>query len=94
MNYPLLDVFLSMFFLFIWILWIFLVIEIVINIFKSHDLNGGAKAGWLALVILLPFIGVIVYVIARGGQLSDEHVDRTAQQDQELRTYERYMGRG
>ena len=94
MNYPLLDVFLSMFFLFIWILWIFLVIEIAINIFKSHDLSGWGKAGWLILVILLPFIGVIVYLVARGGQLTEEHVDTAALQDQKFQIYERYMGRG
>jgi uncharacterized membrane protein YhaH (DUF805 family) len=93
-NYPLLDVFLTMLFLFIWILWIFLVIRIAISIFKSHDLTGWGKAGWLILVILVPFIGVIAYVIARGGELAEEPaVNSGALQDEKSQTYERYMGR-
>jgi hypothetical protein len=94
-NYPLLDVFLTMFFLFMWILWIFLVIRIAISIFKSDDLSGAGKAGWLILVILLPFIGVIAYVIARGARLADDQIATGgAPQDENLRTYERYMRRG
>jgi uncharacterized membrane protein YhaH (DUF805 family) len=95
MNYPLLDVFLTMFFLFMWLLWIFLVIWIAVRILRSHDLGGWGKAGWLAVVILLPFIGVIAFVIARGGQLADEQIDRGgAAQDESFRNYERFMGRG
>jgi phospholipase D-like protein len=94
-NYPLLDVFLTMFFLFMWILWIFLVIRIAISIFASHDLSGWGKAGWLVLVILVPFIGVVVYVIARGSQLANEQIaSGGAPQDESFRTYERYMQRG
>lgn len=95
MNYPLLDVFLTMFFLFMWILWIFLVIRIAISIFTSDDLSGWGKAGWLILVILVPFIGVVVYVIVRGSQLAGEQVTSGgAPQDESFRAYERWMQRG
>jgi hypothetical protein len=57
--------------LFIWILWIFLLIRVILDIFRSHDLSGWAKAGWLAFVIILPFLGVFVYLIARGGKMHD-----------------------
>jgi phospholipase D-like protein len=94
-NYPLLDVFLTMFFLFLWILWIFLVIRIAISIFASHDLSGWGKACWLVLVILVPFIGVVVYVIVRGSQLANEQIaSGGAPQDESFRTYERHMQHG
>lgn len=93
-NYPLLDAFVTMFFFFMWILWIFLVIRIAISIFGSHDLSGWGKAGWLILVILLPFIGVVVYVIVRGSQLSDAQIaSGGAPQDESFRSYERWMQR-
>lgn len=71
MNFPLLDVFLSMLFFFLFILWFFLVFWVAIDIFKSHDLSGGAKAGWLALDIFVPFFGVIAYLIVRGHKISE-----------------------
>ena len=71
MNFPLLDVFLSMMFFFLWILWFFLVFWCAIDIFKSHDLSGWAKAGWLVFVILVPLVGVLVYLIVRGHKIAE-----------------------
>ena len=67
MDYPLLNVFLTMLYCFFWILWIFLVIRIIFDIFRSRDLSGWGKAGWLLLVIILPFLGVFIYLIVRAG---------------------------
>jgi putative oligomerization/nucleic acid binding protein/phospholipase D-like protein len=80
-SYPLLNAFLTMFWLFIWILWIFLVVRIILDIFRSHDLGGWAKAGWLVFVILLPFLGVFVYLIARGHHMTAQ-VGRPAQEQE------------
>ena len=85
MQYPLLDAFLTMMWLFIWILWIFLLIRIIMDIFRSRDMGGWAKAGWLAFVILLPFLGVFVYLIARGGKMADR--DMAQAQDEAFRSY-------
>lgn len=94
-NYPLMDAFLTMLWFFVWVLWLFLVAWIIVNIFRSHDLGGGAKAGWSALVILLPFIGVFVYLIARGGHLSERQVrEANAPQDEAGRAYERWEAQG
>jgi hypothetical protein len=71
MSYPLLDVFLTMTFFFLWVLWIYLLIRVIADIFRSHDIGGWAKAGWLAFVIILPFLGVFGYLIARGGDMAD-----------------------
>jgi hypothetical protein len=93
-SYPLLDAFLTMFWLFVWILWIFLVIRIILDIFRSHDMGGWAKAGWLIFVILLPFLGVFVYLIARGHRMSQHEIDRAHRQEQEFRSYVRDTAAG
>jgi Phospholipase_D-nuclease N-terminal/Short C-terminal domain len=81
-NYPLLDAFLTMMWLFIWILWFFLLFRVIIDIFRSHDMGGGAKALWLLLVIILPFLGVFIYLVARGGKMAEhDQKDIEAQQD-------------
>jgi hypothetical protein len=81
-NYPLLDAFLTMMWLFIWILWFFLLFRVIIDIFRSHDMGGGAKTLWLILVIILPYLGVFIYLIARGGKMAEhDQKDMQAQQD-------------
>jgi hypothetical protein len=82
-GYPLLDVFLTMMWFFIWFLWIFLLVRIIFDIFRSHELNGWAKAAWLIFVIILPFLGVFVYLIARGHKMAEhDERDRARQQEQ------------
>jgi hypothetical protein len=71
MSYPLLDVFLTMVFFFLWVLWIYLLVRVIADIFRSRDIGGWGKAGWLAFVIFLPFLGVFGYLIARGGEMAD-----------------------
>jgi len=71
MSYPLLDVFLTMMFFFLWVLWIYLLVRVIADIFRSRDIGGWGKAGWLAFVIFLPFLGVFGYLIARGGEMAD-----------------------
>jgi hypothetical protein len=80
-GYPLLDAFWTMFLFFCWVLWIFLVVWVLIDIFRSHDISGVGKAGWILLVILLPLIGVLAYEIAHGDHLfgARGHYPRDAQ---------------
>jgi hypothetical protein len=68
-NYPLLDAFLTMLWFFLWILWFFLLFRVVLDIFRDDSLSGWAKAGWLIFVVILPFVGVLVYLIARGSTM-------------------------
>ena len=68
-GYPLLDAFWTMFLFFCWVLWIFLVVWILIDIFRSRDISGWGKAGWICLVIFLPLIGVLAYEIVHGDHL-------------------------
>jgi hypothetical protein len=86
-NYPLLNLFWTMFLIFVWVLWFFLLFRVIIDIFRSHDLGGGGKAGWLIFVIVLPFLGVFVYVIARGSSMGQRDVRQAQQADAEMRSY-------
>ncbi len=77
-NYPLLNLFWTMLYLFLWIAWIFLLFRIVGDIFRSQDLSGGAKAGWTLLILILPWLGVLIYLVARGGGMHER--DRKQQE--------------
>ena len=87
MNYPLLDAFWTMLWFFLWILWFFLLFRIILDIFRSKDLGGWGKAGWLIFVCILPFLGVFVYLIARGSKMAQRDVDDAQAADQAARSY-------
>ena len=72
---PLLDLLLSMFWFFLFFAWIWLVITVFIDIFRSSDLSGWGKAGWFLFVLVIPVIGVLVYVIARGDKMQQRRID-------------------
>ncbi|WP_328381672.1 SHOCT domain-containing protein [Streptomyces sp. NBC_00400] len=87
MDYPLLNAFWTMCLIFLWILWLILLFRIIGDIFRSRDLNNWAKTGWLILVIVLPFLGVFIYVIARGHGMSEREVAQAERQQKQLRAY-------
>ncbi|MFB7281479.1 PLDc N-terminal domain-containing protein [Streptomyces hydrogenans] len=93
-DYPLLSVFWSMLWFFLWILWFILLFRIIMDIFRDHDMNGWAKAGWMAFVILLPFLGVLVYVIARGKNMGRREIAQARAQQQEFDAYIRKTASG
>lgn len=66
MNFPLLDSFLTMLWFFLWVMWLFLLFRVVLDIFRDDAMRGGTKAGWLIFVLVLPYLGVLVYLIVRG----------------------------
>jgi hypothetical protein len=86
-NYPLLNAFWTMFEFFLWVLWIWVLIWIFIDIFRSHDLSGWAKALWFLFVLIVPLIGVLVYLIVRGSTMHERAVRQAQQQDEEFRSY-------
>jgi hypothetical protein len=69
---------LSFFLVFLWIAWIWLVISILIDIFRSDDLSGWGKAGWTLLVVFLTWIGVLIYLIARGKDMNERRFAEAA----------------
>ena len=86
-SYPLANAFWTMLWFFLWILWFFLLFRIILDIFRSKDLGGWGKAGWLIFVIILPFLGVFVYLIARGSKMAQRDVDDAQAADQAARSY-------
>ena len=88
-DYPLLGVFWSMLMLFLWIAWFFILFRVIVDIFRSHDLNGWVKALWLIFVIFAPFLGVFVYVIARGHKMTERDLAQAQQQEQAFQSYVR-----
>ena len=86
-DYPFLGVFWSMLVFFLWIAWFFLLFRVIFDIFRSHDLGGWGKALWLIFVILAPFLGVFVYVIARGDSMTDRDVADAQAQEAEFKSY-------
>ncbi len=73
-NYPVLSIFWTIIEFFLWVIWIWILIMIFIDIFRSHDLSGFAKAMWFLFVLFIPLIGVLVYLIARGGSMHERSV--------------------
>ncbi len=86
-SYPALGVFWSIFIFFLWVIWIWILISIFIDIFRSRDLSGLAKALWILFVLFIPMIGVLVYLIVRGGKMHERAVRQARRQDQEARAY-------
>jgi hypothetical protein len=86
-SYPLLNIFWSMFIFFLWVIWIWILIWIFIDIFRSNDLSGWAKALWFLFVLFIPVIGVLVYLIARGGSMHERAAQQAQQEDAEVRSY-------
>src|SRR5262252_10674380 len=86
-SYPLLGAFWTIFIIFLWVIWFWILITIFIDLFRSRDLSGWAKALWFIFILILPLIGVLVYLIARGSKMH-EHAERDAQaQEQQFRRY-------
>jgi ABC-type multidrug transport system fused ATPase/permease subunit len=86
-SYPLLDLFWTMFEFFLWVIWIWILIIVFIDIFRSPDLSGWGKALWFLFVLIIPLIGVLVYLIARGGSMHERAAQQAQRQDAEMRKY-------
>ena len=67
MSYPLLDIFWTILIVFLWVIWIWILITVIIDIFRNPDMSGWAKALWFLFVLFIPLIGVLVYLIVEGG---------------------------
>ena len=86
-SYPLLGAFWTIIEIFLWVIWFWILITVFIDIFRSHDLSGWGKALWFLFVLLIPLIGVLVYLIVRGGSMQERMTRQAQQQDQQFRDY-------
>ncbi|MGA2521034.1 MAG: SHOCT domain-containing protein [Acidimicrobiales bacterium] len=86
-SYPLLNAFWTILYVFIFILWLMVLFRVVSDIFRSHDLGGWGKAGWLLLILVFPLLGVLFYLIVRGGSMHERDIRIANAQDQALRSW-------
>lgn len=86
-SYPALNVFWTIVEVFLWVIWLWILITVLVDIFRSPDLSGWGKAGWFLFVLIIPLIGVLVYLIARGDSMHERATRRAQQDEAELRSY-------
>ena len=86
-DYPILGLFWTFLMVFIWIAWIILLFRVFVDIFRSHDMGGWGKALWSIFVILVPFLGVFVYLIVRGKSMAHRDVQQAQQNEAAFRAY-------
>jgi Short C-terminal domain/Phospholipase_D-nuclease N-terminal len=70
-DYPFLDVFWTMLIFFFWVIWIWILVTVLIDVFRRHDISGWLKAVWCIFMIVLPYLGVFVYLIAQGKGMAE-----------------------
>jgi hypothetical protein len=80
-DYPFLDVMWTMLVFFAWVIWFWLLITILMDVFRRHDIHGWAKAGWVVFLIILPFLGVLIYLIVESKGMAErsQQAQRAAQ---------------
>jgi hypothetical protein len=76
-DYPLLDIIWTMLVFFGWVIWFWLLIVVFGDLFSRHDVSGWGKAGWMVLLVLLPYLGVFIYLIAQGAKMAERKEARS-----------------
>ena len=93
-DYPFLDVFWTMLVFFLWVLWFWLLFTVFADIFRRHDINGGKKTLWIIFCILLPFLGVFVYLISQSDGMTQRSVEQARSQQARFDDYVRETAGG
>ena len=88
-DYPFLDVFWTMIIFFFWVIWIWIVITVLVDVFRRHDIGGFAKAAWVIFVVILPWLGVLIYLIVEHDGMRERSVKQAEAQQQQLDQYVR-----
>ena len=86
-DYPFLDVLWTMFIFFLFIIWIWILITVFADVFRRKDIGGGMKAIWIIFVILLPYLGVLVYLIANHDGMADRNIQQVQKQQEATDAY-------
>ncbi len=93
-SYPFLDVLWTMFVIFLWIIWFSLLFKVFGDIFRRNDLSGLGKTGWLIFTIVLPFLGVFIYLITQNDGMTQRDLERMQAQRAQLDDYVRTTAGG
>ena len=86
-DYPVLNVFWTIFEIFAFVVWFWLLFVVLMDVFRSRDLSGWGKAGWTVFVLFLPLIGILTYLIVRGRSMHERSAQQAAEQDEAFRSY-------
>ncbi|MEU8460913.1 SHOCT domain-containing protein [Streptomyces sp. NPDC029003] len=86
-DYPVLGAFWTVMWIFLWVMWLILLFRIIVDLFRDHEMNGWLKAAWLLFLLLIPFLGVLVYVIARGKNMGRREIKHAQEQQEALNNY-------
>ena len=86
-DYPFLDVFWTMIIFFCWVAWIWVLIVIISDLFRRHDTSGWIKALWVIFLIILPFLGVLIYLIANGSGMSRRQAEQVRASQEQFDSY-------
>jgi Phospholipase_D-nuclease N-terminal len=70
-DYPFLDVFWTMILFFLWVAWIYTLVVVLGDVFRRHDISGSGKAAWTLFLIVVPFLAVLIYLIAHGKEMAE-----------------------
>ena len=76
-DYPFFDVFWTIVIFFVWVAWLMILFRIFADVFRRHDISGWGKAAWLVFVVVVPFLGVLVYLIANGQEMSQRDLEQS-----------------
>ena len=93
-DYPFLDVLWSMIIFFFWVIWIWIVITVLIDVFRRDDIGGWGKAGWVVFVVILPWVGVLIYLVVEHDGMRERSVKQAQAQRQDLDQYVRETAGG
>jgi Short C-terminal domain/Phospholipase_D-nuclease N-terminal len=88
-DYPFLDVVWTMLIFFLWVIWFWILITVFIDIFRRHDLSGLGKTGWVIFTIILPFLGVFIYLITQGDDMAKRNTEQVKAQQAQFDDYVR-----
>jgi hypothetical protein len=75
-DYPFLDIVGTMLIFFAWVIWFWILVRVLVDVFRRHDLSGWSKAGWTLFMIVLPFLGVLIYLIAHGKEMGQRDIEQ------------------
>ena len=93
-DYPFLNILWTMIIFFAWVIWIWIAITVFVDVFRRHDISGWGKAAWVVFVIVLPFLGVLIYLISNHEGMAERNVKQAQAQQAQLDEYIRQRAGG
>jgi hypothetical protein len=93
-DYPFLNILWTMIIFFAWVIWIWIAITVLVDVFRRHDIGGWHKAAWVVFIIVLPFLGVLIYLISNHDGMRDRNVEQAKAQQAQFDDYVRQTAGG